>query len=101
MKITPKKVFQFIEGNLKLLGDRMHLLPAHEKEQVLYRAEVCKNDCMLYEYCTYCGCSIPGKLYVKESCNGGERFPDLMGADAWAEYKAKHNIEIRFDSLEN
>ena len=46
MKITPKKIFQFIEGNLKLLGDRMHLLPAHEREQVFYRSEICKNDCM-------------------------------------------------------
>jgi len=97
MKITPKKIFQFIEGNLKLLGDRMHLLPAHEREQVFYRSEICKNDCMIYEYCNYCGCSVPGKLYVKESCNGGERFPDLMGAKDWEEYKKKNNIKIEGD----
>ncbi len=97
MKITPKKIFQFIEGNLKLLGDRMHLLPAHEREQVFYRSEICKNDCMIYEYCNYCGCSVPGKLYVKESCNGGERFPDLMGAKEWEKYKKKNNIKIEGD----
>ena len=99
MKITPKKIFQFIEGNLKLLGDRMHLLPAHEREQVFYRSEICKNDCMIYEYCNYCGCSVPGKLYVTESCNGGERFPDLMGAKEWEKYKQENNIEIKDDLL--
>ena len=99
MKITPKKIFQFIEGNLKLLGDRMHLLPAHEREQVFYRSEICKNDCMIYEYCSYCGCSVPGKLYVTESCNGGERFPDLMGAKEWEKYKQENNIEIKDDLL--
>lgn len=97
MKITPKKIFQFVEGNLKMLGDRMHLLPKHEREQVLYRSMVCKDDCMEYEYCTYCGCSIPGKLYVKESCNGGERFPDLMGAEAWENFKKEKNIDIQGD----
>jgi hypothetical protein len=40
---------------------------------------------------------VPGKLYVKESCNGGERFPDLMGAKDWEEYKKKNNIKIEGD----
>lgn len=99
MKITPKKVFQFIEGNLKLLGDKMHILSKHEREQVLYRSMQCKDDCMIYEYCKYCGCSVPGKLYVKESCNGGERFPDLMGAADWENYKKENNIVIEGDLL--
>jgi hypothetical protein len=97
MKITPKKIFQFIEGNLKLLGDQLHLLPKHEREQVLYRSMICKEDCMKFEYCKYCGCSVPGKLYVKESCNGGERFPDMMGKEEWEQFKIKNNLEIHGD----
>ena len=99
MKITPKKIFQFIEGNLKMLGEQLNLLPKHEREQVLYRSEICKNDCVALGYCKYCGCSIPGKLYVKGSCNGGERFPDLMGEKDWNAYKLKNNIDIRGDIL--
>jgi len=99
MKITPKKVFQFIEGNLKMLGDKMHLLPKHEREQVLYRSLVCKDDCMEYGYCVYCGCSVPGKMYVKKSCNGGERFPNLMSASDWEKFKLEKNIEIEGDIL--
>jgi hypothetical protein len=97
MKITPKKIFHFFEGNLKLFGDYIHLLPLHEKEQVLYRSEICKEDCIRDGYCKYCGCSVPGKLYVTESCNGGERFPNLMNSKDWKEYKKENNIEIHGD----
>jgi hypothetical protein len=97
MKITPKKVFQFIEGNLKMLGDKMHLLPKHEREQVLYRSEVCKDDCMAQGYCKYCGCSVPGKMYVTISCNEGERFPDIMNETDWEKYKLENNLEITGD----
>lgn len=92
--ITPKKIFQFIEGNLKMLGDRLDILPQHEREQVFYRSQICKDDCMQRGYCVYCGCDVPGKMYVKESCNGGERFPNLMNASEWEEYKKKNNIEV-------
>jgi hypothetical protein len=93
--ITPKKIFQFIEGNLKMLGDRIHVLPNHESEQVLYRSQICKDDCMKLGYCINCGCDVPGKLYVKESCNEGLRFPDLMNKKDWEEFKLKNNIEIQ------
>ena len=92
--ITPKKIYQFIEGNLKMLGDTFHLLPEHEKEQVAMRAEICKDDCIKVGYCIYCGCDLPGKMYVKASCNGGERFPNLMKRDDWEIYKAQNNIVI-------
>jgi len=89
------KVFQFIEGNLKMLGDKLNLLPQHEREQVLYRSEICKNDCMVKGKCKYCGCSVPGKLYVKKSCNKGKRFPDMMDADAWNQFKLDNNIQVQ------
>ncbi|CAB4175576.1 hypothetical protein UFOVP972_258 [uncultured Caudovirales phage] len=94
MKITLKNIKHYIEGNIKMLGDKMHLLPEHEKEQVAYRAMICKDECVRLEYCVYCGCDIPGKLYVKESCNGGERFPDLMNRDDWEKYKLDNGITL-------
>jgi hypothetical protein len=94
-----KKVLQFIEGNVKMLGDTFHILPRHEREQVLFRADICKEDCMARGYCTYCGCNVPGKLYVNASCNGGARFPDLMTAQKWEEYKKEHGIEVVGDEV--
>ena len=88
------KVLQFIEGNLKMLGDKLNLLPIYEKEQVLYRSEICKNDCMKKGKCIYCGCSVPGKLYVKKSCNKGKRFPDMMSVEDWNKFKIDNNITI-------
>lgn len=77
-----------------MLGDIFHLLPHHEKEQVLWRMEICKDDCMKDGYCKYCGCDVPGKLYVNDSCNGGERFPDLMTKSEWEQYKQDNNITV-------
>ena len=94
MRITLKNIKHYIEGNIKMLGDKMRLLPEHEKEQVAYRAMICKDECVRLEYCVYCGCDIPGKLYVKESCNGGERFPDLMNKDNWEKYKLDNGINL-------
>jgi hypothetical protein len=93
-KITTKKVLQFLEGNIKMLGDKFNLLKNHEKEQVLWRLELCKNDCVLEGKCKWCGCSVPGKLYVKKSCNEGVRFPDIMDEWEWQEWKKINNIEV-------
>jgi hypothetical protein len=94
MKITPTKILQFIEGNIKMLGDRFHLLAPHEKEQIAYRSQLCKDDCMKLGYCIKCGCSIPGKLYVARSCNNGERFPDLMPHTDWEKFKSDNDITL-------
>lgn len=92
--ITPKKVYQFVEGNLKMLGASFNIISQAQKEQVLYRSQICKDDCMKFGYCIECGCSVPGKLYSKESCNKGKRFPDLMSSDDWEKYKEDNNITI-------
>ncbi|CAB4175557.1 hypothetical protein UFOVP1247_216 [uncultured Caudovirales phage] len=94
MKITLKNIGQFIEGNIKMLGDKMHLLSDHEKEQVAYRALICRDECIELGYCVYCGCDIPGKLYVKQSCNSGERFPDLMAKQEWEQFKQDNQINL-------
>ena len=91
MKITFKKIFQFIEGNTKMFGDALHLLSDHEKEQVAYRAMICKDECIQLGYCVYCGCKVPNKLYSTKSCNDGERFPDIMSKSDWETFK-KNNL---------
>lgn len=89
-----KKIYQFIEGNMKMVGDQINLLPLYQKEQVLYRLDICKEDCVPQGRCGYCGCSLPGKLYVKESCNEGKRFPDLMEYNEWQKFKEDNKIII-------
>jgi hypothetical protein len=93
-KITAKNIINFIEGNLKMLGNKINLLSTSQKEQVIWRSEICKDDCMIQGKCKYCGCSVPGKLYVVKSCNNGERFPDMMNQNEWEEYKKVNNILI-------
>jgi hypothetical protein len=91
-KFTISNIKQYVEGHLKMLGDKLNIIPEHESEQVRYRIEKCKNDCVQYGYCVNCGCELPGKFYVKKSCNKGGRFPDLMDAESWDEYKKENNI---------
>lgn len=92
--ITWDNVKAFFEGNTKMYGAKFDLVPKHVQEQVKWRAFFCKDDCMVDKKCTYCGCKVPGKLYVTKSCNGGERFPDLMDEETWKEYKKENNIKI-------
>lgn len=87
------KIFQFAQGNIRLLGDEFNLLPKHLKEQVRYRSEICKDECVKYGKCRYCLCDLPGKFYVTESCNKGEKFPDLMDEESWMKYKEENNIK--------
>ncbi len=94
MKEFSKKVYDFFEGNMRMLGDRIFKLPRHQKEQVLYRASICKDTCMKKGKCEVCGCSVPGKLYSSRSCNKGKLFPDMMSAYEWAVYKKENKIRI-------
>lgn len=93
-KITPKNIMNFIEGNIKMLGDKINALSKFQREQVIWRSQICKDDCMIEGKCIYCGCSVPGKLYVAKSCNNGDRFPDMMQERDWEEYKRENNIVI-------
>lgn len=96
--ITLKNIKAFIEGNSKMWYDKLVGLPTHLKEQIQYRASKC-TDCIEIGHkekgpgtCKECGCKIPGKWFVKKSCNKGKRFPDLMENKEWYEYKRKNNI---------
>lgn len=93
-KISIKNIKQYVEGNLNMLKEDLFGKPLYFKEQILYRASKCE-DCYRMDACLKCGCSLPGKHYVKESCNDGLRFPDLMEEKEWEEYKKANNIEVK------
>jgi hypothetical protein len=90
-KITLKNIKQFLEGNIQMHLDGLGLQPEYYKEQIAYRMLTCQ-DCLKKNKCHYCGCDVPGKLYVKESCNDGKRFPNLMNENDWNEYKKRNKI---------
>jgi len=94
-KITIKNIMNFIEGNTLLFGDKLGLLPKHTKEQVEYRASKCYESCYKGNKgsCLECGCSVPGKWYVEESCNP-DKFPDLMNEEDWENFKAEKIKEL-------
>lgn len=90
-RITIKNIKAYIEGNSKMFLSKVGFQAEHLKEQVAYRALMCKDDCVPQGYCQKCYCDLPGKHYVAESCNP-ERFPDLMSAKEWEEFKKQNNI---------
>ena len=91
-KINLKNIKSFLEGNSKMLLANAGIQQEHLKEQVAYRMLLC-SDCMEKGSCKICGCDLPGKLYVSESCNKGEIFPDLMSKPEWDKYKKENDIK--------
>ena len=92
--ITPNKIYQYFQGNLRLLGSHFNTLSPHLKEQVIYRMTICEEDCVKSGKCKYCLCDLPGKFYTDISCNLGEKFPDLMEKEDWEIYKKEHDINL-------
>ena len=93
-KITLKNIIAFFEGNIRMLGDRFNTLPKYKKEQILYRAEICKESCLPLGKCPECGCSLPGKWYSNTSCNKGKKFPDMMGPVDWTKFKQENDLKF-------
>lgn len=82
----------YIEGNGKYFYDNLIGLPQHQKEQIAYRLEMCKNDCVPNGTCKNCTCPTKKKVFATKSCNNGERFPDIMSKEKWEEFKIKNGI---------
>ena len=91
-QVTIKNIKAYIEGNTNMFLSDLRVQPIHLQEQYAYRMLQCKDDCVVNKECKYCGCKVPGKLYTSKSCNNGERFPDLMSAKEWEEFKINNNI---------
>jgi len=90
-KITIKNISSFIEGNLQLGLEQLHLQPEHIQEQIAYRRLLCKDDCAKQNKCIKCGCDFKGKTSVGKSCNP-DRFPNLMNKQDWIKFKDKNDI---------
>lgn len=88
-----KNVASFIEGHAKYIYNQLIGLPKYKQEQVLWRLSKCENDCVVTGKCIYCECPPEKKAFNVESCNKGERFPDLMDSETWEKYKLDNNIE--------
>lgn len=89
-----KNISNYIEGNSKYFYDKLIGLPQHTREEIVWRLEQCKDDCVKTGKCKFCGCTTKGKVFVKESCNKGERFPDLRTKEEWEEFKKTINEDI-------
>lgn len=100
-QITPSNIKAFVEGYSKLFYNKIVGLPHYMQEQVLYRKSKCQKSCVEVghkesgpNHCERCGCSVPGKWFVTESCNGGDKFPDLMGEEKWKTFKKHNDIKL-------
>lgn len=93
-EITLRNILSFLEGNTKYLFNLFGLYPTYKQEQVLWRLNICKLDCIKNGECEYCGCPPEKKAFVEESCNHGDRFPDMMDKETWEQYKIDNNIDI-------
>lgn len=92
-KITLSNIKAFLQGYSRLYYDKLVGLPEYIQEQIEYRRSKCE-DCVEEGHetegpghCKECGCGLPGKWFVTRSCNGGKRFPDLMGEEKWKKFK--------------
>ena len=91
-KITVKNIKSFLEGNIQLGLEQLHLQPEHIQQQIAYRRLLCKDDCAIQNKCVICGCDFKGKTSVQQSCNK-DRFPDLMSNLEWIKYKESNDIK--------
>lgn len=91
-KISLKNIKDYLQGNTQLILDGFGLKPEYYREQIAYRMLQC-SDCLSAKSCKYCGCSVPGKLYVSQSCNNGIRFPDIMDEERWKKFKEINDIK--------
>jgi len=94
MKINLINIRSYIVGNYRHYKDNLIGSPEYLKEQVYYRLYVCKDDCVVTGACKYCKCPPYKKSWVNTSCNGGERFPNLMDKPDWEKFKEDNRIEI-------
>ena len=76
----------FIEGHANYFWDKWDLLAPHIKEQVKYRLENCKEDCVPKGKCIKCGCPTHVKVFASKSCNI-DRHPDMMNNEEWEQFK--------------
>ena len=92
-EINIKNIKSFIRGHYNMYLDKLGAYPKHKQEQILYRLSLCE-DCVTNKGCKHCGCDPHKKVYDDKSCNGGERFPDMLSEVEWNKFKLNNKITI-------
>lgn len=95
MKVKIKDIKNYIEGNFRYFKNKFLASPDYINEQIQYRLSLCKDDCLINNVCNHCECPPRKKVWINESCNNGERFPDLMNKENWEKFKIDNNIKIQ------
>lgn len=90
--VNLKQISSYIRGHYYFFLEKLSLYPEYKKEQIYYRLEQCKDDCVQTGACKECGCPTKKKMFDPVSCNRGERFPDIMNKDEWEKYKLQKGI---------
>lgn len=85
-------VRNFLIGNFKYYYDKFVRYPDFVQEQLQYRYDKCKKDCIPNNACIGCGCPPIKKHFLTKSCNS-DRFPDLMSKEDWEKFKKKLDAE--------
>jgi len=89
--ITIDNVGNFLKGNFEYYKSKIVEVPEHIREQLQHRLSLC-GDCIERNGCIKCNCPPLKKHFLKKSCNP-QRFPDLMEAEEWEEFKKTLNGE--------
>lgn len=92
-KITNKDLYNYIEGNGRMILSELGFSEKHIEEQVAYRLLMCKDTCVPNKKCKHCGCPLPNRAFASTSCNKGKIFPDLMSEKDWINFKIEKQIE--------
>lgn len=89
-KIRFKDIYNYLEGNARMVLTKFGKSPSHIQQQVEYRLSKCQKDCVIVGRCKECTCPLPNRAFTTASCNK-DRFPDLMDAESWEEFKKENN----------
>ena len=84
--MTYKNIKDFLEGNFKYYYNAFVSAPTYMQEQLTYRYNLCKGDCLVDNECIICKCPPLKKHFLTTSCNP-ERFPNLMIEEDWNKFK--------------
>lgn len=99
MKKTWKDYFNlnniknFASGYWNKFMDDSHFmsLKPHVKEQVLYRANLCR-PCYVNGSCLECGCKTPEMFYAMAKVDSKERWGKMMNEEQWEKFKLENEL---------
>ena len=92
-----KKVYDFLQGESRVVMDTFNSLPEHIKEQVEYRTSLVEKtspECLKDKKCVHCGCTIPDLFYADKPCEKG-CYPTMKSVKDWEDFKKIMKITFK------